>query len=99
MLMRAFPFLVAVLATGTAAAAAPGPDPRLEQALNTGPIAAMQRSVDFTRTVPQVVKRKPEVDPGRSVRVAEDVYVDPALAPKRPARDDERAIRIYRRDR
>jgi hypothetical protein len=97
--MRGFLFLVAVSATAAAGAAAPGPDPRLEQALNTGPIAAQQRSVDFARTVPEVVKRKPEVDPGRSVQVAEDVYVDPALAPKRPARDDERAIRIYRKDR
>jgi hypothetical protein len=31
--------------------------------------------------------------------VAEDVYVDPALAPKRATRDHERAIRIYRKDR
>ena len=97
--MRGYLFLVAVSATTAAAAAAPGPDPRLEQALNTGPIAAQQRSVDFARTVPEVVKRKPEVDPGRSVRVAEDVYVDRALAPKEPVRDEEPAIRVYRRNR
>ena len=93
--MRGILFLVAVFATTAAVAAAPGPDPRLEQALNTGPIAAQQRSVDFARTVPEVAKRKPEPDPGRAVRVAEDVYVDPALAPKAAARDDERAIRVY----
>ncbi len=97
--MRGIVFLVAVCVTGAAAAAAPGPDPRLEQALNTGPIAAQQRSVDFARTVPEAAKRKPQMDPGRSVRVAEDVYVDPALAPKRPARNDEPAIRVYPKNR
>ena len=95
-----FLLAVAVLATAPAVAATPGPDPRLEQALNANVVAPIERSVDLSKTVPPPERaRKPAVDPAM-VRVREDVYVDPRLVPPRPdAADGEPAIRVYRRDR
>ena len=98
---RHFLLMVAVLATGRAGAATPGPDPRLELALNTNVIAPIERSVDLARTLPPPERvRKPVVDSPSMLQVREDVYVDRQLLPSAGSRrDDEPAIRVYRRDR
>jgi hypothetical protein len=98
--MKTLVFLVAVLTTGMASAAAPGPDPRLEQALNTNVISQVERSVRFERTLPQVEKpRRPVVDHGEAAQVAEDVYLDRRLAPAKASPDGGPAIRVFPRDR
>jgi hypothetical protein len=90
---------VAVLATSSAFAATPGPDPRVEQALSTNVISQVERSVQFERTVPALEKpRKPAVDHGEMLQVREDVYVDRRLAPQRGGGTDENAIRVSPRD-
>ena len=93
--------MVAVLATGRAAAATPGPDPRLDFALNTNAIAPFERAVEFWKTLPPPARvRKPAVASPRMVRVREDVYVDRQLLPSRgTVRDEAPAIRVYGRDR
>lgn len=88
--------MVAVLATGRAAAATPAPDPRLQLALNANAIAPLERSVEFWKTLPPLVVRKPAVDSPRMVEVRDDVYVDRQLLPSSGSpRDDEPAIRVY----
>jgi hypothetical protein len=85
--------------SGTAAAAPPGPDPRLEAALSTNILSQVERSVQFQRTLPQPEKpRKPSVDEGAMQRVQEDVYIDRRLVPQPVGPADEGAVRIYRRD-
>jgi hypothetical protein len=98
--MGKYSWLVVLLATGSAAAATPAPlDPRLEQALSTNLIAQVERSVQFEKTVPQVeAPRKPVVDHGEMLEVRDGVYLDRRLAPDRSATDNEKAIRIFRRD-
>ena len=91
-----FLVLVAAAATGSAGAATPAPDPRLEQALNQNVISQINRSTDFDRTIPPL---KPPVEPGQGARVAEDVYVDPRLMPSRGGSSTEPAIRVDPRDR
>jgi len=94
--MGRYLWFVAAFTTGAASAA--GVDPRLELALSTNLIANIDRSVQFDKTIPPVRPAKPAVDSGQAVRMAEDVYVDRSLAPKQPAAGDEKAIRVFPRD-
>src|SRR3954467_4829306 len=98
--MSKLPWLVVVLATGSAAAATPAPlDPRVEQALSTNVIAQIERSVQFEKTLPTVqAPRKPEVDRGEMLQVRDGVYIDRRLAPDTGATDSGRAIRVFPRD-
>src|SRR3954469_9638877 len=90
-------FVVAVFMMGTASAA--GIDPRLDQAINTNLIASAERSVQFEKTLPQpVLPAKPAVDHGEMAKVGEGVYVERRLIPQAGATQDDKAIRIYRRD-
>ncbi len=98
--MGRFALLATLLAAASAYAAAPGPDPRLEQQLSMNVISQIERSVEFSRTRPPVAPpRKPVVDAGEMVQVQKDVWLDRRLAPA-PGRAEDRgpAVRVYRRD-
>jgi hypothetical protein len=101
--MRPFPrnsIAVAALAlSGIAAAQAPGPDPRLDAALNTNLYSQVERSVQLAKAVPPPdVRRKPEIDHGEAQQVREGVFVDRRLLPAAAAPNDESAVRVFRRD-
>jgi hypothetical protein len=93
-----------MLALGVLAALPAGaqqrPDPRLELALNTTVIKEMQRSVDFSKTIPTPAARpRPAVDEPYMAKVDDAIYIDRRLLPQRAEPDDPEAVRILRRDR
>jgi hypothetical protein len=75
------------------------PDPRVELALNTTVINEMQRSVDFSKTLPPSVRPRPAVNEPYMAKVDDAIYVDRRLLPQRAEPDDPEAVRILRRDR
>jgi hypothetical protein len=80
-------------------------NPALEQVLNTTVIAAMERSVDFSRAKPVALdlaeRRREEARMNAlgAVRAGESVYVDRALLSRGADSADRDAIRVRRTDR
>jgi hypothetical protein len=94
------PLLALALFAAPVIAAPPVPDPRLEVALSTNVVAQIHRSVELQKTIPLVITRaKPVVNEQDMAKAGDDIFIERALLPPRPRRDDREAVRIYRRDR
>ena|SRR2546428_1248608 len=98
--MDRFAFALAVLVWVIPATAQQRPDPRLELALNTTVIKEMQRSVDFSKTIPPpAVRPRPTVNEPYMAKVDDAIYVDRRLLPQRIESDDSEVVRVRRSDR
>jgi len=94
------PLLALAIFAAPVAAAPPVPDPRLEVALGTNVISQIHRSVELQSTMPPPIARaKPVVNEQDMAKAGDDIFIERALLPPRPSRDDREAVRIYRRDR
>ena len=80
----------------SAYAAAPVPDPRLEQTFNTQVVPSINRSVEFDRTLPQAPQRvRPAVHEQNMKEVADGLFVERGLLPRGGAADEPGVIRVF----
>ena len=98
--MDRFAFALALLVWVIPATAQQRPDPRLELTLNTTVIKEMQRSVDFSKTIPPpAVRPRPAVNEPYMAKMDDAIYVDRRLLPQRVESDDSEVVRVRRSDR
>src|SRR2546430_16976933 len=94
------PLLALAIFAARVAAAPPVPDPRLEVALGTNVISQIHRSVELQKTMPPPIPRaKPVIKEQDMANAGDDIFIERALLPPPPRREDRGAVRIYRRDR